>query len=145
MEDLASSDIEVLLPTHKVRRRWSDRYKVIEEPLFTNYIFVNVGPENRRKCLRPYGAVHFVGFDGTPAVIPAAEIDAVRKLLAADLPRNPYPYLKAGRRVRVKYGPLEGCEGLLVRKRDVSRLVLSIHLLQRSVIAEIDAAWVEPV
>ena len=142
--DLSSSNIEVLLPTHKVRRRWSDRYKIIEEPLFKNYLFVNIKPEERRRCLRPYGAIRFVSFEGGPAIIPTEEIEAIRKLLASDLPRNPYPYLKAGRRVRVKYGPLEGCEGVLVRKKDVSRLVLSIHLLQRSVIAEIDAAWVEP-
>lgn len=145
LQDLDAAGIEVLLPTHKLRRKWSDRYKIIEEPLFKNYLFVNVEPESRRRCLRPYGAVQFVSFEGQPAIIPPEQIEAIRKLLASDVPRNPYPYLKTGRKVRVKYGPLEGCEGILVRKKDVARLVLSIHILQRSVVAEIDAAWVEPI
>ena len=127
-----------------MRRKWSDRYRIIDEPLFKNYLFVNVQPEYRRSCLRPYGAVGFVTFEAEePAVIPKEEIESIRKLVTSEIFHNPYPYLKAGPRVRVKHGPLKGCEGILIRKKGISRLVLSVHLLQRSVVAEIDSAWVE--
>jgi len=144
-EDLKNRNIEAFLPIYKVRRRWSDRYKIIEEPLFKNYLFVNVEYERRyHDTLRPYGAVAFVTFDGKPAEIPEPEIEAIRRLVTSELPYNPHPYLKIGRRVRVRSGPLEDCEGILIRKKGLTRLVLSIHLLQQSVSAEVDADSVEP-
>jgi transcription elongation factor/antiterminator RfaH len=144
-DDLSSRRIEAFLPTYKVRRRWSDRYKLVEEPLFKNYLFVNVDYDRRYyDALMPYGAVSFVMCDGKPALIPENEIDAVRRLVTSDLPYDPHPYLKVGRRVRVRSGPLEGCEGILTRKKGLARLVLSVNLLQQSVCAEVDAHCVEP-
>jgi len=144
-DELLAYRIEAYLATHKVRRRWSDRYKIVEEPLFKNYLFVRVADGRYRESLKPYGAVAFVTAEaGKPAVIPDSEIDAVRILVTSELPHNPYPYLKVGRKVRVRYGPLEGCEGVLVRKRGIDRLVITVNLLQRSLVAEVDAAWIEP-
>ena len=117
---------------------------IVEEPLFRNYLFVNMAPDRYRETLGPQGAVSIVMFDGRPAEIPAAEVEGVRKLVESALPFNPYPYLKAGHRVRVKDGPLVGCEGVLIRRKGLTRLVLSVHMLQQSVIAEVDAACVEP-
>jgi transcription elongation factor/antiterminator RfaH len=144
LDELSGRHIEALLPTYKVRRRWSDRYKIVEEPLFKNYLFVNMTWDKYYDTLRPYGAVSFVMFDGQPAEIPSDEIEAIRTLVESELPYNPHPYLKVGRKVRVKTGPLAGCEGILTRKKGLSRLVLSVHLLQQSVIAEVDADCVEP-
>src|SRR5438132_3050733 len=144
-QELAEKKIEAFFPTYKVRRRWSDRYKVIDEPLFKNYLFVNVDYDRRYyDTLRPYGAVGFVVFDGKPVPIPQDEIDSIRRLVECELQYSPYPYLKVGRKVRVRTGPLQGCEGILIRKKSVARLVLSIDLLQQSVSAEIDADCVEP-
>ncbi len=144
-QDLNHRRIDAFFPTYKVRRRWSDRYRVIEEPLFKNYIFVHVDYDRRyHETLRPYGAVSFVTFDGKPAEIPESEIESIRKLVSSELPYDPHPYLRIGRRVRVCSGPLEGCEGILTRKKGVTRLVLSIHMLQQAVSAEVDADTVEP-
>ena len=143
-EELTHSGIEAFLPTYKVRRRWSDRYKVIEEPLFKNYLFVRTNLERYRDTLRPYGAVSVVRFEERPAEIPEVEVESIRRLVLSELPFNPHPYLKVGRRVRVRSGPLEGCEGILTRKKGMARLVLSVNLLQQSVIAEVDADCVEP-
>jgi transcription antitermination factor NusG len=115
-EDLSGRGIEAFLPTYKVRRRWSDRYKIVEEPLFKNYLFVKLTPERYHETLRPYGAVSFVKYDDKPAEIPDAEVESIRRLVTSELPFNPHPYLKVGRKVRVKTGPLEGCEGILTRK-----------------------------
>ena len=117
--DLASRGIEAFLPTYKVRRRWSE-------------------------SLRPFGAVSFVRFDEKPAEVSEKEVESIRRLVTSELPYNPHPYLKVGRKVRVKNGPLEGCEGILTRKKGISRLILSIHLLQQSIVAEVDADCVEP-
>ena len=144
LTELMNQQLEGYLPTHRVRRRWSDRYKVIEEPLFKNYLFARMDENQQRQALRPYGAVSLVTLDGKPAIVPDEEIEAVRILVSSQLPHNPYPYLQAGRKVRVKYGPLEGCEGILVRKRGLARLVVSVNLLQRSLEAEVDADWGEP-
>jgi transcription elongation factor/antiterminator RfaH len=143
-EDLADRGIEAFLPTFKVRRRWSDRYKVVEEPLFKNYLFVRLNLDRYRETLRPSGAVSLVKFDERPAEIPDVEVESIRRLVLSELPYNPHPYLKVGRRVRVKSGPLEGCEGILTRKKGLARLVLSINLLQQSVVAEVDADCIEP-
>jgi len=146
LQELSQKQIEAFLPTYKVRRRWSDRYKIVEEPLFKGYLFVNVDYNRRyRDTLRPYGAVAFVSFNGVPAVVPEVEIEAIRRLVTCELPYSPHPYLKVGRKVRVKLGPLKGCEGILVRKKNLARLVLSVNLLQQSVSAEIDADCVEPI
>jgi len=142
--DLSSRGIEAFLPTYKVRRRWSDRYKIVEVPLFKNYIFVRTTVGKYHESLRPFGAVSFVRFDEKPAEIPENEVESIRRLVTSELPYNPHPYLKVGRKVRVKNGPLEGCEGILTRKKGISRLILSIHLLQQSVVAEVDADCVEP-
>ena len=145
LDELSNKEIEAFLPTYKVRRRWSDRYKIIEEPLFKNYLFVHVDFDRRYyDTLRPYGAVSFVTFDGKPAQIPDDEIDSIRRLVTSQLPYDPHPYLKIGRRVRVRSGPLEGCEGILTRKKGLARLVLNVNLLQQSVSAEVDADCVEP-
>ena len=143
-EDLSGRGIEAFLPTYKVRRRWSDRYKIVEEPLFKNYLFVKLTIERYHETLRPYGAVSFVKCDDRPAEIPDVEVESIRRLVTSELPYNPHPYLKVGRKVRVKTGPLEGCEGILTRKKGLARLVLSVHLLQQSVVAEVDADAVEP-
>ncbi len=143
-QELTNQQIEVYLPIHKIRRRWSDRYKIVEEPLFKNYLFVRSDAEHYRKALNPFGAVSFVTVEGEPAIIPNEELEALKILVTSEIPHNPYPYLKAGRKVRLKYGPMEGCEGVLVRKRGLSRLVVTVHLLQRSIEAEVDAAWIEP-
>jgi transcription elongation factor/antiterminator RfaH len=144
-QELSNKGIEAFLPTYKVRRRWSDRYKIVEEPLFKNYLFVNVDFDTRYyETLRPYGAVGFIMFDNKPAQIPKNEIDAIRRLVESELPYDPHPYLKVGRKVRVRSGPLQGCEGVLTRKKGLARLVISVHLLQQSVSAEVDADTIEP-
>lgn len=143
--ELLAYEIESYLPMQKIRRRWSDRYKIVEAPLFNSYLFVHTDDERHRESLRPYGALSFVNVaEGKPAVIPDNEVEAVRIMATSQLPHNPYPYLSIGRKVRVTYGPLQGCEGILVRKRGLHRLVVTVNLLQRSIEAEVDAAWIEP-
>src|SRR5687767_1909733 len=90
--ELTNRGLLAFLPTFRIRRRWSDRYKTVEEPLFKNYLFVRTEGDRYHETLRPYGAVSFVMFDGRPAEIPDCEIEAIRLLVSSELPYNPHPY-----------------------------------------------------
>jgi transcription antitermination factor NusG len=89
--------------------------------------------------------VHMILFRGeTVAIIPEAEIQAIRKVVEGPFRVEPHPFLKCGERVRVTRGSLEGVEGILVRKKNLYRLVLSVDMMAQSVAVEIDATDVEP-
>jgi len=144
-QQLQERQIRSFLPTYLSVRRWKDRRKCLELPLFPSYVFVQITAQNRLDLLRLPGVLGLVSFQGKPAPVPAAEIESLRHGLADPTVVQPHPYLRAGRRVRVRTGAMAGLEGLLVRKRDRARVVLSVSLLQRSVSVDIDEADVEPI
>ena len=144
-QQLEDRHIDSFLPTYRSVRRWKDRRKVLELPLFPSYVFVQLGPTNRLDLLRLPGVLGLVCFQGKPASIERAEIENLRQGLIDRTVVHPHPYLRVGRRVRVRNGAMAGIEGIMVRERERARIVLSISLLQRSVCVDIDAADVEPV
>jgi len=89
------------------------------------------------------GVYWLVSLGERVAVIPQEEIDAVRRLIASSLRLEPHPFLNCGDWVRIASGPLEGMEGILVRKKGTFRLVLSVEMLQKSVAVEVDVCTVE--
>jgi len=137
--------IHHFLPLYRSVRRWKDRRKELDMALFPGYLFVNLKLGDRASVLRAPGVRQFVIFQGQPAVVPDAEIRALESSFAAGLRPQPHPYLCQGRRVRVKRGVLIGTEGILIRRKEGFRLVLSIALIMRSVLLEVDEADVEPV
>lgn len=136
--------IESFLPLRKITRQWSDRKKIIEEPLFKGYLFVHTPLSERWTILNTTGVVSFVGKKSHPAEIPIAELNAVRLFLKEEIPVDPFPYLKEGQRVYVRSGPFKGVEGFIIRKDRHCRLVISLHLLMQSVSIVMDEACVEP-
>jgi transcription antitermination factor NusG len=137
--------IQSFLPTYQSVRRWKDRRKLLELPLFPSYVFVQMTANNRLDLLRLPGVLGLVCFQGRPAPVKSSEIENLRQGLAGRTALHPHPYLKAGRKVRIRTGAMAGVEGILVRKRDSARVVLSISLLQRSVSIDIDEADIEPI
>jgi transcription antitermination factor NusG len=135
--------VECYLPLYKSVRRWQDRRKEVDLPLFPGYVFVKIAYRSRLQVLTAPGVVHIVGFDGKPASIRASEIEALRQGLPRTTSFEPHPYLVAGKRVRVRSGPLSGMEGILIRRKEGFRLVVSLELIMRSVAAEVDEADVE--
>ena len=125
------------------RRQWSDRTRELSAPLFPCYVFLRGELEHHIRILTTPGVLGLVGFAGAPAIIPDAEIEAVRQSVRQFARIEPYPFLKCGDWVRVKCGPLEGIEGILVRNKKQFRLVLSVQLLQKSAAVEVDAWMVE--
>jgi transcription antitermination factor NusG len=133
------------LPTYKCRRQWSDRMKESELALFPGYLFCKFNPQHRLPILKIPGLISIVGIGKTPFPVDEVEITALRNLVNCGLPCQPWPYLKIGQRVRIKYGALSGLEGILIASKSHYRIVVSVTLLQRSVATEIDSAWVDPI
>lgn len=135
---------EWFLPLYKSRKRWSDRIKQVESPLFPGYLFCRFNQHDRLPILKTPGVIQVVGFNRVPAVVDESEISALQTLMAAGVPNHPCPFLEVGDRVRIESGPLRDLEGILMDFKGHHRLVLSVTLLQRSVAVEIDSALVSP-
>lgn len=113
---------------------WSDRQKIIQEPLFAGYLFVRIDwtPESRNAVLTKAGVVSLVGSKGLGTPIPDKQIDDIKTLLARNVEWKHSPFLQAGDKVRVRGGALDGMEGILLQENQDKTLVISINAIQRS-------------
>jgi len=143
---LREHGVTAFLPVVTETRRWSDRKKTIEFPLFSCYVFAKLVPTNegRLTALRIDGVFSLVGARGEGTAIPDEQIDAVRRLIEERLPWHSHPFLKIGQRVRIRSGALDGVEGILVSRSGESTLVVSIDAIQRSLAVRIEGYDVEP-
>jgi transcription antitermination factor NusG len=141
---LEGQGFERFLPVYKLRKRWSDRIKEFDAPLFPGYLFCRFNPQNRLPILKTPGVIQIVGFNSIPAAVDEDEILSIQRLVASGIRHQPCPFLTVGDRVRISAGPLTGLEGLLTDIKGAHRLVLSVSLLQRSVAVEIDSAFITP-
>jgi transcription antitermination factor NusG len=144
-EFLVRQGFETFLPLYTAVHRWKDRTKELSVPLFPNYVFLRDGVGHRLQILKTPGVHAIVESGGRPGIIPDSEIAAIRSAVENLLRIEPHPFLTNGDWVRIKSGPLSGLEGILVRKQDRIRLVLSVEMLGRSVAVEVDALSVERV
>ncbi|HKT24490.1 MAG TPA: UpxY family transcription antiterminator [Terriglobales bacterium] len=144
-EHFAMRSIEAFLPLYKTQRLWRNGCRMnLELPLFPSYVFVRVPVRERVRVLEVPGVLSLVSAAGKPVPLPEADIQALRSSLPL-IRCEPHPYLKIGERVRIKCGTLEGMEGILLRKKGLLRVVLSLDLIMKSVAVEVDAEDVEPV
>jgi transcription antitermination factor NusG len=140
---LEYKEFEVFLPLYKARHRWKDRIKEVSLPLFPGYLFVREGFKRWLAILTTPGVSSIVSCGGQPAAIPFSEIEGVKRVVESTLRVEPHPFLKSGDWVRVKDGPIAGVEGILLRKKNIARLVLSVEMLGKSAAVEVDAIHVE--
>jgi transcription antitermination factor NusG len=141
---LRDRGFEQLLPLYRSRRRWCDRVKELDMPLFPGYVFCRFDASSPVRVLTTPGVVHIISAGRTPIPVDEREISALQDICRSDLPVQPWPYLELGRRVLIERGPLAGTEGVVVELKGGYRLVASISILQRSVAAEIDRDWIRP-
>jgi transcription antitermination factor NusG len=141
---LRDKGFERLLPLYRSWRRWSDRVKELDMPLFPGYVFCRFDASSPLRVLTTPGVVHIVSAGRTPIPVDEHEISVLQDICGSGLPVQPWPYLEVGRRVSIDRGPLAGTEGIVVELKGRCRLVASITLLQRSVAAEIDRDWIRP-
>jgi transcription antitermination factor NusG len=142
---LRSKGYEEYLPLYRSRRRWSDRMKEIEVPLFPGYIFCKLDITDRLPLLVVPGVKFIVSSGRIPIPIPEHEIQGIQRVVDSGLHYGPWRSLCAGESVRVEYGPLRGVEGVVLRVKDEYQLIISITLLSRSVSVTIDRDCITPV
>ena len=137
--------IEAFLPLYRSLRRWRNGCKVhVDQPLFRNYVFVSLERREYVRVLQTPGVLSLVGSGREPSALPTSEIEALR----SGLPLRefePHPYLAAGDRVRIHSGSLAGMVGVLVRKKNNFRVVLTLDHIMQSVAVEIGIDEIEPV
>jgi transcription antitermination factor NusG len=143
-EQLEQRQLRNFLPLYRALHRWKDRRKEVELALFPGYVFVHLALRHRLRVLEIPSVVHLVSFQGKPAPLPEHEIEKLLQGANGRVRMGPHPYLQAGQRVRVRTGPVAGLEGILLRRKEGARLVVSIEILMRAVAIEIDEADVEP-
>jgi len=141
---LRSKGFETLVPLYRSRRQWSDRLRDVELPLFAGYVLCRFALNDRVPVLDTPGVSKVVGFGGTAVAVENFEIDGIQRVLASKRLLAPWPYLKAGARVRVEHGPMRGVEGTLLRMKGALRLVIGVELLQRSMVVELDRQEIVP-
>jgi transcription antitermination factor NusG len=144
VQQIEQQRISCFLPLYRSVRRWKDRRKELELALFPGYVFVRIALQDRLRVLQLASVVRFVSFNGHPVPLPPVEMEALMSGLTSGVRAEPHPYLTVGRRVKVKHGPLAGSQGILVRRKDKFRVVLSLDLIMRSVAVEVDEADIEP-
>ena len=144
--ELQRKELEVFLPLMAAQHVWSDRRRMVQLPLFPNYVFVRI-PETldtRRAVLSTNGVTSFVGVRGSGVPIPECEIESVRILLTRGISFQVHPFLNVGQRVRIRgSSSLDGVEGILLEKNDDLSLVVSIEIIQRSLSVRIVGYQVE--
>ncbi len=144
---LREKGLETFLPVSHEVHTWSDRKKKVEMPLFNCYVFVRCAfsAEDRTKVYEIESVHGFVGVRGAGVPIPDGQIEAIRMVLAQKTPWRSHPFLKAGQRVRVRGGALDGIEGVFLSENGDHSLVISVDAIQRSMAVRIDGYNVEPV
>ena len=142
-EQLCAKGLEVFLPVYDSLRSWKDRKKVISLPLFPCYVLVRPNFKRRLDIVSTPGVHMILSRGGRDSAIPDSEIEAIRRSVQSCSRVEPHPFLRCGDRVRVMRGSLEGLDGILIRKKNISLLILSVDMLAQSVAVELSASDVE--
>jgi transcription antitermination factor NusG len=138
-EHLRQREIECFLPLYETVHRWNNGRHRVQLPLFPSYVFVRMGLGDKLRVLQVPGLVQLVTFQGAPAALPDSEIEALRSALASGVLAQPYRYLNVGSKVEICRGPLQGLRGILLRHQGQFRVVLSVEMIMRSIVVEVDA------
>lgn len=144
-EHFAQRGVEHFLPLYETIHRWNNGRHRVQLPVFPGYIFVHIALRERRRVIEVPGFVRLVGFNSLPCPLPEADISRMKEALSKGVVAEPYPYLTVGTRVEARNGPLQGMTGILVRRQNKCRVVISVDLIMRSMAVEVEAADVVPV
>jgi transcription antitermination factor NusG len=143
-ERLGSQSLETFLPVHRSRHTWKNGVHVdVDLPLFPCYLFARATIHDRIRLLQHPGVLGFAASSTKPTVIPDEEISVLRTATES-LKAEPHPYLNNGDAVRIVAGPLVGMTGILTRRKQEYRVVLSIEAIMRSIVVEVSEFDIEP-
>jgi transcription elongation factor/antiterminator RfaH len=146
-ERLQEQGLSTFLPLVTEIRRWSDRKKKIELPLFSCYVFVRLvinNSQERMSVNRTNGVFGFVSMRGKAIPIPEEQIDALRTVVTQQISWSAHPFLKIGQRVRIRGGSMEGVEGVFLSSNGDRTLIISVDAIQRSLAVKVEGYDVDP-
>lgn len=141
---LRSKGLEILLPTYMTKRKWSDRIKTAEMPVFPGYVFCRFDVHNRFPVLVTPGVISVIGSGKTPVAVDDIEILSIQMAIRSGIHMEPWPYVEIGERVRIDGDVMDGMEGILTCIKGSHRVVISVSLLRRAVALEIDRSRITP-
>ena len=144
-EHFAQRSIEHFLPLYETIRRWNNGRHRIRLPLFPGYIFVHIALRDRLRVIEVPGLVRLVGFNHLPYALPEVDVSKMIEALSKGVLAEPYPYLTDGTRVEIRNGPLQGMTGIMLRRQNRCRVVISVNLIMSSMVVEVEASDVAPV
>jgi transcription termination/antitermination protein NusG len=139
---LLHAEFTVCSPTYVSERRWSDRIKRVELPLFPGYIFCQVAPAQRYNVLAAPGVVQIVGIGNTPVPVQPQEMEGVLRSMQHGLRAEPAEMPRPEDRVLIQSGPFRGLEGVVVELKKSKRIILLMTLLQRAIAVEVEESAV---
>lgn len=143
---LRGKGLEEFLPLFRSKRRWSDRVKVMDLPLFPGYVFCRLNLEARMPLITTPGFLYIVGVGKNPEPVDEAEIQAIQSVLRSGVAVTPWPSLVVGQKVQLKRGPLRGLVGVLTKiAANQLRMYVSVILLKRSISVEVAPDWIQAV
>lgn len=136
---------ETFVPVFEQKRRWSDRVKIVQVPLFTGYVFLRFNAASSWPAVSAPGVLRFVGTGKTPTPIEDSEIEALQVTIQTGLHYGPCAFLEVGQEVEVRLGPFTSLRGKIVQFKNKQRLILSVNLIQKSVLVEVDGYEIVPI
>ncbi|MGN0032701.1 MAG: UpxY family transcription antiterminator [Candidatus Limimorpha sp.] len=144
---LTEQNVETFLPLIKRLKQWSDRKKMVEEPLFKSYLFVRTDLKNYFDILHVPGVVHFICFDGKPLEVPENQIAAVESYVSdfVDDNDNCLPDLHEGQLVEIKYGQMKGLVGRFISMKGKQRVIVNIEAVGQFLPINISRSQVTPI
>jgi transcriptional antiterminator NusG len=147
MQRFQDKGLTAFLPVVTEKRRWSDRWKEVELPLFSCYVFVKIMAtnEDRLRVLCTDSVFDFVGATRLGTPIPDEQIEAVQTIVTERMNWETFPFLKIGQRVRIRSGSLTGVEGILVSRNGKRSVVVSVDAIQRSLAVRVEGYEIEAV
>lgn len=137
---LEQRSVEHFLPLYESVRRRKDRRVRLQLPLFPGYVFVRFDMRDRLRVLQIPGVARLVGFNGLPCPVPDSDVEALQMCMSRNVNLEPYKFVQVGRRVRIGAGPLEGLEGIVIRKKNRLRFIISLSLIHGSAAVTVDAS-----
>jgi transcription antitermination factor NusG len=141
---LTSQSLETFLPLHRSRNTWKNGVHAdVDLPLFPCYLFARASAKERIRLLQQPGVLGFAASSARPTVIPDEEMVKLRTATES-LRAEPHPYLNNGDAVRIVAGPLAGMTGILTRRKQEYRVVLSIEAIMRSIVVEVSEFEIQP-
>jgi transcription elongation factor/antiterminator RfaH len=142
---LLQKNIDCYLPLQKVTRQWSDRKKLIDIPLFPNYIFINSTPHEKFEALNVTGVIKFISFNGQPAILPDKDVETIKKVACQQFEVANEQNFEKGDYVRVLEGPFAGMCGYLFERKGKTRFGFKLDAIDQTISIEICTSIIEKI